>query len=64
MNEVLIHWPHRRSTRCRTGCDWLEAARAAGLSGALDATLPEDATDADVQERCDVVLALAEAVPA
>ena len=41
-----------------------EAARAAGLSGALDATLPEDATDADVQERCDVVLALAEAVRA
>ncbi|MFM8420889.1 MAG: DUF4011 domain-containing protein, partial [Verrucomicrobiota bacterium] len=41
-----------------------EAAREAGLSGALDAALPEDATDADVQERCDVILALADAVRA
>jgi ferredoxin len=32
MNEVLIHWPHHRSTRCRTGRDWLEAAREAGFS--------------------------------
>lgn len=32
MKEVLIHWPHRQSTRCRSGCDWLEAARKAGYS--------------------------------
>ena len=33
MKEVLIHWPHRQTTRCRSGCDWLEAARAAGFLG-------------------------------
>ncbi len=32
MNEVLIHWPHRQTTRCRTGCDWLEAASEACFS--------------------------------
>lgn len=32
MKKVLIHWPHRQTTRCRAGCDWLEAAREAGFS--------------------------------
>ncbi|MBM5826070.1 MAG: 2Fe-2S iron-sulfur cluster binding domain-containing protein [Cyanobacteria bacterium M_surface_10_m2_119] len=32
MGEVLIHWPHGRSTRCSTGQDWLQAARDAGMA--------------------------------
>jgi ferredoxin len=30
--QVLIHWPHGKSTSCRAGCDWLAAAREAGFS--------------------------------
>jgi ferredoxin len=30
--QVLIHWPHGRSTSCTAGCDWLAAARDAGFS--------------------------------
>ncbi|MBM5784321.1 MAG: 2Fe-2S iron-sulfur cluster binding domain-containing protein [Cyanobacteria bacterium K_DeepCast_35m_m1_288] len=30
--QVLIHWPHGKSTSCAAGCDWLAAAREAGFS--------------------------------
>ena len=32
MSEVLIHWPGGQITRCRTGRDWLEAAREVGFT--------------------------------
>ena len=28
--QVLIHWPHGKTTSCTAGCDWLAAAREAG----------------------------------
>ena len=30
--QVLIHWPHGKTTSCTAGYDWLAAAREAGFS--------------------------------